>query len=205
MNEPTTMTPAMERLSAIAYLTSKESDIISPFEKMAAQNKLAIQMGRVSGIEFPKKTKPPVNRSAKEKEAVVMQVNELRKDGLSYDSACKEVGVSHRSYERWRKDFGIPKFVRQDKASKAYMEILKLVNAGKPISEACAKYGEQPATWRTYMVRNGLYESGADKARDLTMIIKVNLLRKSKGITIKEACKKVGCSLQFYYTYKSRI
>ena len=205
MIEATTMTPAMERLSAIDYLTSKENDIISPFEKMAAQNKLAIQMGRVSGLTFPKKAQPRANRSAKEKKAVVMQVNELRKDGLSYDSACKEAGVSHRSYERWRKDFGIPKFVREAKASKAYMEILKLVNAGETISGACAKYGEQPATWRTYMVRNGLYVPDSDNKRDLTKIIKVNLLRKSKGITIKEACKKVGCSLQFYYTYKSRV
>jgi len=205
MIESTTMTPEMERISAIAYLTSKEGDIVSPFEKMAAQNKLAIQMGRVSGIEFPKKAKPRVNRSAKEKKAIVMQVNELRKDGLSHESACREAGVSVKSCEQWRRDFGIPKFVREVKPSKAYMEILKLVNSGESISKSCAKYSQRPATWRTYMIRNGFYASGADNAGDLTKIIKVNLLRKSKGITIKEACKKVGCSLEFYYTYRSRI
>jgi len=205
MNEPTLMTPAMERSSAIAYLNSKQSEMISPFQKMAAQNKLAIQMGRVSGIDFPEKPKAHVNRSEDEKKSVVMQVNELRKDGLSYDAACKEAGVSNRSYERWRRDLGIPKFVRKVSASKEYMEILKLVKSGVCISDACAKHGAQVGAWRSYMVRNGLYDTDASRAGDFSKITKANLLRKSEGITIKEACKKVGCSLQFYYTYRSRV
>ena len=131
--------------SAIAYLTSKESEIVpTPFEKLAAQVKQDIQKGRVWGIEPPTEEdaeqKPNRKFTTKEKRDLVNAVNKLRVGGMKYKSALLEVGIFIPSYRKWAKQLDIPikdlrPMVNHDDAINA------LMRDGHSMTSACGVFG----------------------------------------------------------------
>ena len=100
--------------SVISYLAGKEPAIVpTDFERMAAANRLAIQQGKVEGLQFPDppaRKKPVWQKPSNPKDdrvRIVKAVNKLRMQGVEARKAAKQCGVHYQTYYNWSNNLGI--------------------------------------------------------------------------------------------------
>jgi len=82
------------------------------FERLAAANKRAIRLGKVSGLTFPvKRTKMGKGCQFKtprsERLAKVEEVNALRMKGIRARDAAEQCDIGYAKYRHWVNDLGI--------------------------------------------------------------------------------------------------